>query len=49
MWAAEKGNIGMVELLLEKGADPNLAAKVCIMVSKKRVEYLYKAYSKTID
>ena len=33
MWASENGNVEMVEFLLKKEADPNLATKVRVCFS----------------
>ena len=30
MWATDKGHLEMVRLLLKKGANPNIAAKVTV-------------------
>ena len=30
MWASDRGNIHVVDLLLNKGANPNITSKVCL-------------------
>ena len=30
MWASDRGNIHIVDLLLNKGANPNITSKVCL-------------------